>query len=234
MRILIIFRGWNVRVRDGVPQNALNCVDNWNNAIFNNLKDNNIDYDIAFFTYTTPTLDELVNKMKPVKVVKEGYTDQYGCLEAATQYMLDHKEAYDRVLLLRFDFKYRIRVTQWKKWDEKGIILVNRDVHWLMPSRRYGADIVFIVDQDSIETFYKAIRHPRRLHAHTVATYLDAHKIPFHFMYDTYHHMTTNPLHAHDQFESEPNLDETYTPFFIDITEFWRIRGINIHTVQNY
>lgn len=234
MKILIIFRGLNVRIRDGVPQSALNCINNWNNSIFNDLKENDINYDIALYTYDSPILNQLVDVLKPIKVVKEGYTDQYGCLDAVTNYMVEQKNNYDRVIILRYDFKYRIKITKWKKWDQKGIIVVNPDVHWLMPRRRYVADIVFIVDKESITTFYDAIRYPGRLHAHTVGTYLFNNNIPFHFMYDQYQHMTKNPLHSHDQFEEEPDLDQEYQSFVIDIVDFWRIRGVDIYNCPNY
>ena len=56
---------------------------------------------------------------------------------------------YDRFIIIRFDIIYRIKITEWPKWNEKGLFIVNREKHWL--DERLCSDFVFIDDKKSVE-----------------------------------------------------------------------------------
>ena len=218
MKILIIFRGMNARVRTGIhdqgtqTQDALNCITNWAISIFKPLREAHITYDIILITYPSSSLETLVSLLHPIKVVTEGYSSRDENMAVASRYMTDYQQCYDRFLMLRFDLKYRVSITKWPKWHEKGLIIVNRDRHW--PSvggfKYFTADMLFVVDRESVNDFYKALNCEHQRAGHSVGRYLHEHHISYHLMYHEYYNMFEHPLHAMDQFEEEPVVDGVY------------------------
>lgn len=121
--------------------------------------------------------------------------------------MQQHKHEYDRFLLLRFDIMYKLRIFDWPKWNEKGIILVNRDVHY--PSSKLYADMTFIVDNDHVDTFSSAFHNEHDpVCLHHIGRELERHAIPFHLMYKEYYAGNEHALHVWYPIDPIPNLDK--------------------------
>lgn len=227
-RVLVIFRGLNVRHRKpehpgmGTPYfksngevhyiNPLLGIDNWRTAIFEDLKANSIDYDVAFVTYPSAELTKLVEELNPKYLITEGYNNQNENIKAVTNLMESVVGEYDRFLVLRFDFEYRIRVTQWPRWNDRGIGLVNRDVSW--DNTKLYADIVFVVDRDHLSAWRGGV-DTMGSYPHDIGKYLYENNLPINLMYDDYYNMVDHPLHSYISWEDSPNLDQPYTPIKI-------------------
>jgi hypothetical protein len=193
MKVCLIFRGENIRNKWG-SVNALNNINNWNRTIFDDLKMKHIDYDIYFFTYHTEILEDLEKILNVKKIFKEGFNSQNECMDFISNFMIENKNLYDRFVILRFDFLYRLKITEWNNWNSNGIILVNKDVNW--PTKKLYADIIFIIDKQMIETFQKVLKSNNRIAGHTVGKNLFENNINFYIMYEDFYHMDNHPLHA--------------------------------------
>ena len=214
MKVLIIFRGENQRYRNGPGQegysgiiNSTDCVANWNATLFDDMKKNGIDYDVMFITYPSPILEELVEKVKPVRVITDSPGQQIGHLTTASKILEQQKGNYDRMIVLRFDFQYRIVITRWPKWGSKGIILASRDVGWNQNECYH--DIVFVVDSDSVDKFNEAVRSAMvdGSYRNEIGQYLYRKGVPFELMYEDGYHMINHPLYALKHFDAEPDVD---------------------------
>ena len=209
MRVCIIFRGDNVRETYN-DRNYINILMSWENinlAIIKDLINNGHSCDIAFITYYSAIIEEIKNKFKPKYMILNERFNQILNFKNILSFMHEHKNEYDRFIILRCDLRYRLRITKWPKWQEKGIILENRDVHW--PKSKLCADLIFIVDVPELELFSDAIENNSNSNdLHEVSQYLYNHSFPFHFMYDGYYHMDNHPLHTLASIEQEnPDLD---------------------------
>lgn len=218
-KVLIVFRGENIRHKWGYVS-ALNCVDNWNKSIYDDLRANNIQYDTVLFTYPTEIVDELKNRLNVKQVVYTEHNQQTNMKEAC-KYMQEHQHEYDRFIIMRFDFQYKLKVTQWKTWNDEGIHIVNKDVHW--PTSKLYADIVFVVDKQYLDLFCEAVA-ASKIHLHQVGTYvyeLDCSNNTniMKLMYKNYHHMTTNPLHSLKTYEADPDVDNYDEKSVVIITD---------------
>lgn len=205
MRMCVVFRGENLRQRRGLTS-ALECIDNWKEAILDV-----IPCDVVFFTYPSEILEELIARLSPIHVCTSGYDSQESNALAAINWMTENQDQYDRFVLLRFDIMYRKRITEWPHWDTKGIILVNRDVHY--PILQLYADIVFIIDCKWTTHFKDAFvgETKYKCSLHHIGKYLEnMSDVPFHLMYQKYYHMMKHPLHALHPLEHRPNLDDDY------------------------
>jgi hypothetical protein len=227
-KVLVIFRGLNVRYRKpehagmGTPYfnsngeqhyiNPLLGVDNWQAAIFDDLKANSIEYDVAFVTYPSDVLADLTEKIQPKYVTTEGYGNQLDNMREVANLMERVADQYDRFIIIRFDFEYRMRITKWPKWNSQGITLVNRDVSW--DSTKLYADILFVVDKTHLSAWRSAINYMHS-YPHDIGKYLYENQIELNLMYDDYYNMVDHPLHSYISWEPSPNLDEPYTPIII-------------------
>jgi hypothetical protein len=72
-----------------------------------------------------------------------------------SNYNKKNKNIYERFVILRFDIIYKIRITQWPKWNMKSIILPCKDITW--HSTKLYNDIIFIIDQDYCDIFNSAV-----------------------------------------------------------------------------
>ncbi len=214
MKLLLIFRGENQRYRNGSHQpgytgliKATDCLENWNATLFNDLKSNNIDYDVVFITYDSPILQELVDKIKPIKVITDGPPKQPGHLITASNLMLQEKGNYDRIVILRFDIQYRFKITQWPKWDKTGVFMVSKDVNWL--NNKCYHDFLFIVDSPFVEHLCNAIKDAivGEDYHNRIGSYLYHNNIPFELMYQHGYHLLDHPLYALKHFDAEPDLE---------------------------
>jgi hypothetical protein len=194
----IVFRGHNQRSRNNMS--ALDNVRNWNKTIFDKLKENNIEYDIFFITYNSEILSYLKEVLNPKKIIlcSDEIKNQADSCQSQKQSLLDSIKLYtksdihySKLIILRFDIIYKIPITEWNHFNDEGIILTNKDVHW--PSRKLYSDIVFIVDNKFIFTFAEAVENIRHL-PHDVGKYLFENNKPLLVMYNTYHHMESHPL----------------------------------------
>jgi hypothetical protein len=108
-------------------------------------------------------------------------------------YCLENKNNYNRFIILRFDVLYRLPIISWNIWNNPGITLVNRDVHWF--DEKLYADHVFVVDKDFVEPFKKGVYHTTR-QPHQIGQYLAIHKIPINLMYDSFYSNAYHPLYT--------------------------------------
>jgi len=200
MKILYIFRGENLRDKRG-PQSALDCINNWRETLFLN----QLEYDIAFITYDSPILDKLVNELKPKYVDIREKISQRENMKNVMNFIKENKN-YDRYVILRFDFVYKIKIINWNNWDKTGIIFTSRDVHW--PKLKFIHDILFIVDKHSIDNFVIAYLAPYRDDGLAIPHYLIQNNIPFYFIIEGYYHMhIKHPLHVILNTEKMPDLN---------------------------
>lgn len=223
-KVLIVFRGLNYRFRGGPPPlfsdrpyciDALNCINNWKEAIFNDLNKNNINYDIALVTYDSPILEELKEKLNPKYCIVDDFGSQCGCFFAVMDLIEKIYKNYDRFIILRFDYQYRIRMTEWPCWNEKGITLVNKDYTWI--GTKFCSDMVFIFDKDQHKEFRNAVMDlPKSygkslpdldVHPHGISRNLHKDKIPYNLMYEKYYGALKHPLYSYVTFEEDPDLD---------------------------
>jgi hypothetical protein len=209
MKVLIIFRGLNYRIRNEINGqqiiNSLVAINNWNQTIFNDLKQNDIDYDIGFITYDSIILNNLKALIKPKYLELGAYNDQTSCLKYTVNFIKSILNNYDRIIILRFDFMYRIKITKWNFWNEKNTFFVNRDANW--PQLKLYADMVFGIEKNDFENFYEATNHIKTYGPHEIGKYYYENKIPFNLMFEEYYDMITHPLHSYIAWELEPDLN---------------------------
>ena len=156
-KICIIFRGENMRPNVDISKNIIN----WKSQIFDDLKNNNYDYDIIFVTYESSILEDIKNELNPKEVLiypfKNGDEGQIYNFEKVNNFILSNKNNYSRFLILRFDIVYNIPLCSWNNWYKKGIILPSKDITW-KSSKLYN-DLVFILDKEYIDTFNDAVKY---------------------------------------------------------------------------
>ena len=210
MRVCVIFRGENVRESHSDSSrkyiDALMCWDNWKKTIYDDLINTGNECDIVFVTYPSKILQDIQNVINPKYIKINNRINQTTNFKDVLTFMNNHKNKYDRFVILRCDFRYRFSITKWPKWNENGIILVNKDVHW--PNAKLYADVIFIIDSDSIEIFNNAFYSyilGDTIHGIGLALYNN--NIAFHLMYDDYYHMNIHPLHSLASLEDEPDLN---------------------------
>jgi len=213
---------YNSSAHQSLHISALDAVDNWQKTLIEPLRNNNIECDIAFATHQSNILEKLKTKMQPKYVCIKGGNKQGDNFRNALA-ILDPSVTekgkvvdrdwivlndYDRVVLLRFDFQYKFKITDWPKWNEKNaIILTGPEPHSLNPKffKDFGCDYLFIFDTSRWEDFLKGsdfIEMP-----HFVAKNLHDNKLPFHYMYDKFYTITNHPLHSYVNWEETPDLD---------------------------
>ena len=210
MRVCLIFRGENMR--ENHPDTNRKYIDIlmcWNNiqkTMIDDLRNHGHSCDVAFVTYSSVILEEIQTKISPNYVILHEKIDQSTNFKDVVSFMRDHQQEYDRFVILRCDFRYRIPITQWPKWQENGIFLLNRDVYW--PRYKLYSDVLFIVDSTESEVFstafYGSIGHT----IHGLGQYLYNHHHTFHLLYDGYYHMDKHPLCSLASLEqAEPDLE---------------------------
>ena len=211
MRVAFIFRGENVREEYADKSrkyiDAIQCYNNWNLALFNDIISSGGSYDTIFITYNSSKLDDITRVFKPSHIETMPYRNQPTNFKNVLRFISDNKHKYDRFVILRCDIMYKLRITQWPKWSESGIILVNKDVHY--PRYKLFADLVFIIDSDMIDAILKIqdnIFHYETIHKLGAA--LELNNIPFHLMYKDYYHILEHPLHTIASIQSEPDLEK--------------------------
>lgn len=156
-KICIIFRGENMRPNVDMNKNIIN----WKNQIFDDLKNNNYDYDIIFVTYESPIIEDIKNELNPKEVLlypfKNNHEGQIYNFEKVNDFIISNKNVYNRFLILRFDIVYNIPLCNWNNWDKKGIILPSKDITW--QNTKFYNDLVFILDNEYIEIFDNAVKY---------------------------------------------------------------------------
>lgn len=209
MKILLAFKGENSRHRRGPGQagydgliQATECLANWDATLFGDLRASGIEHDVAFVTYESPILADLVTRVKPKFVVTDGPPMQAGHLMTIAGMMDD----YDRVVVMRFDFQYRIPITKWPKWGGSGMLLASRDVGWDM--NKCYHDVVFVVDKGSFGDFNSAIDNAivDGEYHNMIGSWFYHNKRPHRLMYQHGYHMLNHPLYALKHFDAEPDL----------------------------
>lgn len=231
MKVCIIFRGETIRKshedRNRKYIDILMCWDNLKKTLVDDLVENGHECEIVFITYPCEIIDKIKEIINPKEILLAAQEHQSKNFRDVVTYMNMNGNIYDRFVILRCDFIYRFGITKWPKWDENGIIVVNRDVHW--PTQLLYSDILFIVDRNKIPEFtfaFSQTKHNNILH--DIPLYLYINNIPFHLMYDSYYHMNIHPLHALASLEPDVDLDN---PIYIepikDISQ-WN-NGINFN-----
>jgi len=224
MRVCVIFRGQNVREETSTRRyvDALMCWENWKASIIEDLRKNGDSVDIVFITYDSPIINQILEIIKPVCMSCSPCISQQQNFTDVLQYIKTNEMQYDRFIILRCDVVYKNYITKWPKWDYKGFILVNRDVHY--PTRRLYADIIFIIDNIVISKL-PLIEHLIYYHGtiHNFGRALEAKNIEFALMYDGYYHMDNHPIHAIASINEMPSLDKPYvddSTSIVDISQW--------------
>jgi len=216
MRICFLFRGENERFSRGY-MNSCNNINNWNRTLFQDVLSKGHTYEITFITYPSNVLELLCSLIRPNHlVINQSISQTQNCKDIA-KWILEHKDEYDRFIILRFDILYKLPITEWNHWTSNGITLLNKDVCWL--DERLCSDLVFICDQEMIEPFSKALIYTRR-QAHQVSQYLCINDIPFNLMFDDFYHIYNHPYYAIAMLNPEPNLDVPFQMTLPDPVDF--------------
>jgi hypothetical protein len=208
MKLCILFRGENERIHPvrGYMNPCFN-INNWDTTLFNDLKAAGHTYDIVFHTYNSNCLEMLTSLLVPKYIEINPSVSQVTNCKLVADWISAYKDAYDRFIILRFDILYRIKITEWPKWNEHGLFIVNREKHWL--DERLGTDFVFIADKDSVEDLAAALRYTRR-QAHQVLQYFYINDIPFHLMYNEIYLIDNHPLYLIVGLEPPPDFSKPF------------------------
>jgi len=223
MKICIVFRGHNARLTDQTRRyiDVLMCWDNIKSVITDDLSRNCHEYDVVFITYPSKIVDSIKRLIQPKHFIQLQCNNQGENMLHITEFMNIYRSEYDRFVILRCDMMYRIPITKWPKWNNNGIILTNKDVHW--PTRKLYSDTIFIVDSHMIDLFTESARYSsarETAHLHYIGEYLFVNNIVIHLMYDEYYHMINHPLQVLASLEDTPDL---YNPLIgIPVTDISR------------
>jgi hypothetical protein len=213
-KIALIFRGDNVREHGHQGRKYTDALQNWNNwkkTLVDDLYEKGYSSDIIFITYDSNIVDKIKEIIQPKCIeIHEKTAKQRNNFQQVLQFIKNNREKYDRFVIMRCDIQYRIPITTWPKWNEYGIFIVNKDVHW--STQKIYADVLFIVDNKSIDILVQAETEidtidPESPDMHCIGKVLYLQNIPFHLMYDEYYHMYEHPLHVLIGIENEPDLD---------------------------
>ncbi len=214
MKIALVFRGENVRTqKEGRNDcNALMCIDNWKTTLLDDLREKGHLVDVFFITYESEIIESLRNSVvQPKEILLHPKISQTENFKNVVAFMDKKKGLYDRFVILRCDFAYRYKITDWPKWKSGGIILVNKDFTW--PSTRLYSDIMFLVDSYMLLDFKIAFHNDKyRNTLHHIGRYLEYSKTPFSVMYDKPYLFSNHPLHALVSVEGLPNLEHPHVP----------------------
>lgn len=214
MKIALVFRGENVR-DNKMGRNycdALMCIENWKTTLLDDLREQGHNVDVFFITYDSDILDNLRNSvLQPKDIIIHPKISQTENFKNVLAFMEQKKRNYDRFVILRCDFAYRYKITQWPKWNNGGIILVNKDLTW--PTTMLYNDILFIVDSYMLLDFTIAFTNDKyRNTLHHIGRYLQYSKTPFSLMYPDRYLMDNHPLHALVSMEPLPDLANPLVP----------------------
>lgn len=194
MKICILFRGENIRFSRGT-MNSLDNISNWNKYLYESLTSQGHSVDTTLVTYETGIIEALSHALNIRDVILEPKISQVENMKHLVNYMKTNKDNYDRFIVLRFDFIYRIPIIEWPNWNESGILLTNRDEHWCR-SRLYH-DGIFVVDSHMVDIFNYSVHQlpPGRL-PHDCGLFFHNNDIPFYLMYNEFFTFAKNPLYA--------------------------------------
>lgn len=194
MKVCILFRGENIRFTRGMMV-ALYNLENWIKYVYTPLSSQGHQIDTVLVTYETEIIQQLSQALRARDVLIGPKISQVENMKNVVNYMKEHKDEYDRFLIFRFDFLYRFPITEWPKWNEKGILLTNRDEHWCREHLYH--DGIFIVDSPMVDIFHYSVHQlpPGRL-PHDCGRFFYENDIPFHLMYTEFFSFFVNPLYA--------------------------------------
>lgn len=206
MKICIIFRGETVR--DYIKHiNTFDNVKNIQEHIFNDLREHGIDYDIALITYENEIVKDFQKEYNVKDTIICEYISQQHNMAEVNKYTQDHALQYDRFIILRFDILYKIKITNWNKFYEEGILVPNRDVTYDVSL--FCNDVIFIIDQSYVNIFNDAVEYMMSIEVnpstkflnwnsvpHYIGRYLTLHHLPITYMYDElYDGVINHPLY---------------------------------------
>lgn len=212
MRILVIFRGHNIRgpTNERKYIDVLSCWSNLKLSIINDLRNNSHTVDIAFITYDS----NIIHLIK--EIIKPTYINLFPCISQAEnfrevlKFIKLNEHSYDRFIVLRCDMVYKNYITKWPKWDHKGIILLGKDVSY--PTKKLYYDLLFIIDNyliDTLLSFGDSI-YDYQGSLHSFGTVLELNNIEFKIMYDDYYHTADHPIIDIASINEIPNFDKPY------------------------
>jgi hypothetical protein len=182
------------------------CWDNLKKTLVDDLIENGHECEIVFISYPSEIIEKIKEIINPKEIILTTKETQCKNMNDVITYMNMNGNIYDRFVILRCDFMYRFGITKWPKWNENGIFIINRDVHW--PTQLLYSDVLFIVDKNKILEFNFAFNKRRcNLDLHDLPLHLYINNIPFHLIYDTYHHMASHPLYAIASLEPVVDLE---------------------------
>jgi len=194
-KLCIIFRGLNWRRRPEGLVDPMPFVGNWQQYIFSDLDKHGITYDTVFITYPSQVLEDLCYLIEPKIVITEGYDSQMSNLRFVADWMAEHRFEYNKFIILRFDFWYKIPITQWPLFEEDGFILINKDVSW--EQTFYISDFLFQIGSESVQSFKHIINKPIWI-PHEIGACLKLEGTPHKYMYkDYYYYSKDHPMYSY-------------------------------------
>jgi len=203
MRVCIVFRGENERnVKDRPVVSSLKeKVENWNRALFEPLKEKNIEFNVIFFTYPSDILKELQSLVDPLLCITSEKISQHKNMVDLSYFLETESEDYDRFIICRFDIGYRTCIDEWNVWDKKGVFVMNRDVNWNKLS--YTNDVLFIVDKESIRDFLFVTKENlySEVCLHEVGANFLKRSKNLHFILEGFYHIWNHPIVVVDGIE---------------------------------
>ncbi len=211
MRILVIFRGHNVRYAtyERTYVDILKCWLNLKISVIEDLRNNLHTVDTAFLTYNSDIIDSIKQIIQPTYIELFPCISQKENFREVLKFIKMNEHTYDRFIVLRCDMVYKNYITKWPKWDHKGIILIGKDVHW--PTKKLYNDIVFIIDNSAIDILLSlgdSIYYGENMHA--LGRALETNNIDFEIMYDGYYHTTDHPIIGIASINEIPIFDKPY------------------------
>lgn len=200
-------------------------LENWQKYLFQPLVSSGHTFDVVLATYETQIVELLAQMLHAKETLLKPQVSQVENMKTVVNYMKDHKDEYDRFIILRFDILYKIMIDKWPTWNEFGLHLVNRDKHWVR--EHLYEDFVFLVDSPWVDLFHTAVHQlgPGRL-PHDCGRYFYENDIPILLMYESFHPNHANPLHA---FARDQIVDPD--PSYETITDISDCIGISPLTV---
>lgn len=210
MKYLFIYRGDNMRPEQP-GRTYIDLLMNWDNhqkVFYEDCIKNGHTYDIAFVTYNTSVLKDIIDKVNPKILMLNPKINQIENFKDVIELMLEKQNKYDRFVVIRSDFSYKLPLSKWPKIEQRGIFFINKDAHWI--NHHFYSEILFIFDNlfiDIVDTCFKKMAKTGLftggLHGFCKAVY-ENHDIIC--ICDEYYHILDHPIHQFSSIEGIANL----------------------------
>lgn len=198
MKYLFIYRDDNM-IPEENGRTYMDLLLNWENhtkVFYEDTISQGHSFDIALVTYHSPILKKIIDIIKPKILILNNKINQIENFKNVIELMKEKQEKYDRFIITKCDFSYKLPLSKWPKIEKRGIFFINKDAHWL--SHHFYSDSIFIFDNlfiDIVDVYFKKMINTQRfsgsLHGFTKAVY-ENHDIIC--ICDDYYHILEHPI----------------------------------------